>query len=125
MGVIGRTKDLLAEAKAKVAAADVEGANAAIDAANDLLGKIGQIADDVTETELIKDLDAAVESVPAEFKTLALALRGAIDHFVRVGTRASIAAQTSTQMMTEVRELIADIRQYGFETKSRIAKPLR
>ena len=80
------------------------------------VGRATDIADSVIETELIKDLDAAIESVPAEFKALAQALRGAIDHGVRVGTRVSLAAQ-------ELTGLVAAVREYGFETHSRIAKP--
>jgi len=124
VGAIGDAKRLMGEAREKLAAADVDGANAAIDAANELLGKLGQIADDVTETELIKDLDAAVESVPEEFRALAQAFRGAIDHGIRVGTRASNATQELQACVSDVRSFLADLREgrVKFVTDTRVQK---
>ncbi len=116
MGVVGDLKRLATEAREKIAAGDIEGANATIAAIGELAGKFGQIADDITETELVKDLDAAVESIGQQFPEIAKAARGLIDHLVRVGTRASLAAQEATRLLAEIRE-------HGFETHSRIAKP--
>ena len=116
MGAIGDAKRLMQEAQTKLAAADVDGANACIAQAGTLLSSLSAIADDVTETELVKDLDAAVEEVGKQFPELARAARGLIDHVIRVGTRVSNTAQ-------EVQALVAGIREYGFETRSKIAKP--
>lgn len=74
-------------------------------------------------TDLVRELDAAVESVPKEWRKLVKAMLGGIDHAVRVGTRASNAAQSAQATADTVTELVRDIREHGFETHSRIAKP--
>ena len=94
--------------------ADLEKLGAVLDEAGVFLGEA---------TDLVQSADALVDSLPEEMQKFRKPLLAFLDHFVRVGTRASIAAQEATQMMTDVRELIADIREFGFETKSRIAKP--
>jgi len=124
MGAIGDAKRLVAEAKEKLAAADIDGANAAIAKLNDMLGGIAAIADDVQETELVKDLDAAVEEVPAELKQVAQAVRGLVDHFLRVGTRASHTAQEAQGFLSDVRAFLADLREgkVKFVTETRVEK---
>jgi len=74
-------------------------------------------------TDLVQSADALVDSLPEEMQKFRGPLLAFLDHFIRVGTRASIAAQEATKTMADVRALVADIRKYGFETHSRIAKP--
>lgn len=96
--------------------ADLEKLGAVLDEAGIFLGEA---------TDLVKDLDAAVESVPAEFRSLAQAGRAALDHFVRVGTRGSNAAQEIHACVADVRAFLAELRagKIKFVTETRIAKP--
>ena len=94
--------------------ADLEKLGAVLDEAGVFLGGA---------TDLVQSADALVDSLPEEMQKFRKPLVAFLDHFVRVGTRASNAAQEATRTMADARQLIADIRKYGFETHSRIAKP--
>jgi len=124
MGIVGRAKDLITEAQGKLAAADVAGANAAIDKLGRLLDTVMEVSDEVVETELVKDLDAAVESVRDKFPEIAVALQGLIKHFLRVGTRASNAAQEAQACLADVRAFLAALRsgEIKFTTETRVEK---
>jgi len=63
--------------------------------------------------DLVDDLDALVASVPAEWQKLARAHLGAIAHYVRVGTQASLTLQEARSLIADLRSLIADLRSQG------------
>jgi len=137
MGVVGKIKDaageaagMLAELRGEISKLSPQAqrtfaeAEARLAQMGPLLATVTDIAEDVRETELVRDLDAAIESVPAEFKALAQAARGLIDHFVRVGTRASNTAQEGQAFIAEARQFLADLRagKIEFATETKIRK---
>jgi len=134
MGVVGKIKDaageaagMLAEVRDEISKLSPQAqrtfaeAEARLAQMQPLLAAVADIAQDVKESELVKDLDAAVESVPAEFKTVAAAVKGLIDHFLRVGTRLSNTGQEGQAFIADARAFLAELRagtiQFATETK--------
>jgi len=94
--------------------------NAVIPQAAEDLEKLGQLLDEegLVVTDLRRLMGAATETFEkAEdaIPTLLHLVAALVDHLVRVGTQASLAAQDARKTSTEVRTLLAAIRAKGLK----------
>lgn len=87
-----------------------EAALAKIGAAFDAEGIIVTLATEATE--LVEKLNAFAETLPEEKRELMHAVAWLTDHFVRVGTQASNAAQEAKGAAAEARSCIAEVRSF-------------
>ena len=86
--------------------ADLVKLGEALDASGVFFGEI---------TEVAKHANEIMEVFPAQWHSLVKAGLGFIDHMVRVGTQASLAAQDAKRTSTEARDLLAAIHDKGFK----------
>lgn len=84
--------------------ADLEKLGADLDAAGVFLAE---------GTDLIRDMDKIAEAWPEQQRALVVAVLGLVSHFLRVGTRASNAAQAGEAAAKELTGLIQDVRREG------------
>ena len=83
---------------------DLEAMGAALDAAGLTI---------VHVDDLVQDADKIVEAFPEQWRSLVTASLGLMNHFLRVGTQASLAAQAAQKAATEAQALVADLRAKG------------
>jgi len=74
---------------------------------------------DLMETgdDFLKDLDVVVEAVPKDWKMLVQTILGALDHTIRVGTRASNTLQEVERTSAALRGLIETLVANGVELR--------
>jgi len=64
-------------------------------------------------TDLVLDVDKIAKALPGQSEEVVHAVLAIVNHFTRVGTQASRAAQEARQMVAEVTGFVADIRRNG------------
>jgi len=77
----------------------------------ELAAKLMGLAD--AGTDFLVDADKLVEGLPEQIRPVVAKALVALDHFMRVGTRASNAAQAAEKSANELTGLIQDVRREG------------
>lgn len=88
------------------AEADLAKLATALDAAGVLLAET---------TDLVQDADKLVEELPEHLRSWGHLGARLVDHFIRVGTRASNAAQDAQKTSAQARDLLKAIHERGFK----------
>jgi ABC-type transporter Mla subunit MlaD len=98
IGILEREGGIIPQSEA-----DLKKIGAALDAGGVFIGEA---------TELVEKLNAFAETLPEDKRELMHAVAWLTDHFVRVGTQASNAAQEARGTAAEARSCIAEVRSF-------------
>jgi len=102
--MFGKTQESVQAVAAK-AGVTAEVASRVLTAAEPLLREFFTAGTETLKTadELMEELKGAVKTLPEQFQPVAHALLGLIDHYLRVGTQASLTLQEYRKLAEEVR----------------------